>query len=127
MSARARVVPDLLLDAVAVYRLTRLATVDVITEDLRGAFISAVYQRAGCEDVLGGLVDAHPFSTWAELVAMDDSPPKLATLVTCRWCAGWWISVAVIVLRHRCPRVWQPVAEVAACSAAAGLIARLEQ
>lgn len=118
---------ELVLDAVAAYRLTRLATADTITEQLRGSIITASYAWNGDEDQLALQRDANPFSTWADLVAMDPDPPKMAKLVTCRWCAGWWISVLVVVMRRRHPRLWQPVAEVAACSAAAALIARLEK
>lgn len=118
---------ELALDAVAAYRLTRLATADTITEPLRGSIITASYAWNGDEDQLALQREANPFSTWADLVAMDPEPPKMAKLVTCRWCAGWWISVLVVVMRRRHPRLWQPVAEVAACSAAAALIARLEQ
>lgn len=118
---------ELALDAVAAYRLTRLATADTITEPLRGSIITASYAWNGDEDQLAMQRQANPFSTWADLVSMDPEPPKMAKLVTCRWCAGWWISVLVVVMRRRHPRLWQPVAEVAACSAAAALIARLEK
>jgi hypothetical protein len=118
---------ELALDTVAAYRLTRLATADTITEPLRGSIITASYAWNGDEDQLALQREANPFSTWADLVSMDPEPPKMAKLVTCRWCAGWWISVLVVLMRRRHPRLWQPVAEVAACSAAAALIARLEK
>lgn len=116
---------ELALDAVAAYRLTRLATADTITEDLRGALIQLAYGDDG--EHLAGMREDHPFSTWADLVDMDPDAPKMATLLVCRWCAGWWISVAVVLMRRRHPRLWQPIAEVAACSAAAALLARLEK
>jgi hypothetical protein len=115
------------VDALAAYRLTRLATADTITEELRGAVITAVYAWHGEEDQLAMLREGNPFSTWADLVGLDPEPPKTAVLLTCRWCAGWWISVAVVVMRRRHPRLWQPIAEVAACSAAAALLAGLEK
>lgn len=118
---------ELVLDAVAAYRLTRLATADTITESLRGSIITAIYAWHGDEDQLALQREQNPFSTWAEIVGDDPDAPKLATLVVCRWCAGWWISVAVVLMRRRHPRLWQPIAEVAACSAAAALIARLEK
>lgn len=119
-------IPALLIDAVAAYRLTRLATADAITEDMRGAIVTASYAWNGDEDQLALQRDGNPFSTWADLVGMDPEPPKMAKLVTCRWCAGWWISVAVVVMRRRWPRLWEPIADVAACSAAAALLAALE-
>lgn len=120
-------IPALLVDAVAAYRLTRLATADTITEQLRGSIITASYAWNGDEDQLAMQREANPFSTWADLVSMDPEPPKMAKLVTCRWCAGWWISVGIVVARRRAPRAWQPIAEVAALSAAAALVARLEK
>lgn len=115
---------NLVVDAVAAYRLTRLATADVITEPARSAVIQAAYRHDGrWRDA----VRSAPYSTWTERAMDDEQPPKLAKLVTCRWCAGWWISVLVVVARRRCPKLWQPVAEVAVCSAAAALLARLER
>lgn len=120
-------IPALVLDAIAAYRLTRLATADTITEEARATWIVMAYKRAGLEQHAWQLLATHPYSTWTERATDDPDAPKLATLVTCRWCAGWWISVAVVVMRRRWPRLWQPIAEVAACSAAAALLARMER
>jgi len=51
---------------------------------------------------------------------------SLATLVTCRWCAGVWIAAGVMVARTAMPRAWQPVSQALALSAAAVLLSRLE-
>jgi hypothetical protein len=113
----------MLVDALAAYRLTRLVTADVITEKLRDAFVREQYaRRAGAE------VDtASPVGLpWAQFAEHDGNAPKLATLVTCRWCAGMWISFGVIAARRLTPRLWDPIAKALACSAAAALIARLE-
>jgi hypothetical protein len=130
--------PSLALDAIASYRLTRLATEDVITQPLRDDLIARTYENRGRSPKTPG---NRPHAGWhdeAELPArrregswqaygMDDpAPPKLVTLLTCRWCAGFWIGMLVIAARRLLPRVWQPAAEVLACSAAAALIARLE-
>lgn len=59
---------QLLLYALAVARVTGLITTDTITEEIRG-------------DLIGWL---------------DDRPKTLgaylATLITCSWCAGMWVS-----------------------------------
>lgn len=117
---------ELVLDAVAAYRLTRLATADVITEPARSAIIEAIYWRSDPEHAQA-IVDSQPYQTWSERAMDDVDAPRWATLLVCRWCAGWWISVLVVVARRRWPRAWQPLAEVAACSAAAALLARLEK
>lgn len=105
---------ELLVDALATYRLTRLATADVISEPGR----QAVLRHVGAEPP----VDL----TAQETVEKDPDPPKLATLVTCRWCAGIWVAAGVTGLRLAAPRWWSPVARGLALSAGAVLIARFE-
>ena len=111
---------DLLVDALATYRLTRLATTDVISEPVRLALVRRL-----------GLSGADADSGSTEVTAQDivgevTDPPKLATLVTCRWCAGVWIAGAVALARHSAPRAWSPVARALALSTAAVLLARFE-
>lgn len=113
-------------DALAAYRLTRLVAADVITERPRRALIEQAYRRAGRHlEVL----DASSESV-AEAVQRDQltngPPPKLAVLLTCRWCAGVHVAVGVVVARRCFPRLWQPVAEVASLAALAALLTGLE-
>jgi hypothetical protein len=107
----------LLVDALATYRLTRLATADVISEPVR----MAVLRRVGAEPP-----DEQDDPTAQEVVEAMKDPPRLATLVTCRWCAGVWIAAAVTAARLVAPRAWQPVARGLALSASAVLLARFE-
>jgi hypothetical protein len=109
--------PDLLVDALATYRLTRLATADVISEPVR----KAVLRRVGAEPPPGS-----EDPTAQEVVESLKDPPRLATLVTCRWCAGIWIAAGVAGARHAFPRAWAPAARGLALSAAAVLLARFE-
>lgn len=129
---------DALVDALAAYRLTRLATADVITRPLRARLIALAYERREQQTFGDGrirydpLYRAHgqPPLTEAELDGLpenDDDAPKLADFVKCRWCAGMWISGFVVVARRYAPRVWDPLARALALSAAAALIAGLEQ
>jgi hypothetical protein len=109
--------PELVVDALATYRLTRLATADVISEPARMALI----RRAGAtpppgEDDLSA----------QEVVEGLSDPPKLATLITCRWCAGMWIAAGVAVARRLAPEAWEPVSRALALSATAVLLARFE-
>lgn len=108
---------DLLVDALATYRLTRLATADVISEPVR----MAVLRKVGAEPPPG---EDDP--TAQEVVEGLKDPPRLATLVTCRWCAGIWIAASVSVARAALPRAWQPVARGLALSSVAVLLARVE-
>lgn len=80
----------LAVDALAVFRLTRLATRDTITEPLRARI-----------------------------------PPdsKLAELLACPYCAGFWVACGVAAARRIAPRVWGPLAEALAFSAVTGLVA----
>jgi hypothetical protein len=107
----------LLLDGMATYRLTRLATADVISEPVRMAVLRGLGATPSSEsDVL----------TAQEVVEELDDPPRLATLVTCRWCAGIWIAAGVATARAVAPGVWDPVARGLALSAVAVLLARAE-
>lgn len=113
-----------LYDALAAYRLTRLATADVLLQAPREAIVRWAYERAGVAD-RQCLAEPEP-TTWADLAIADPDAPKLATLVTCRWCAGMWISLGVVAARRLCPRAWTPLAKALTYSAGAVLLARLE-
>ena len=92
---------NLLIDMLATFRLTRLATRDTITEPFRQQLRHAAMRQV-------------------------DSPgiaAKVDTLISCPWCVGWWIAVAVVAARRLYPRAWEPVAAALAASAVTGLIA----
>jgi hypothetical protein len=107
----------LAVDVLATYRLTRLATADVISEPVRMAMV----RRTGAVPPPG---EDDP--TAQEVVESMQDPPRLATLLTCRWCAGIWIAAAVTTARAVAPRAWEPVARGLALSASAVLLSRLE-
>lgn len=113
---------DLAVDALAAYRLTRLVTADSITQAPRDALIEATYTAAGrAEDMRSG-ADAQG---WQGVAEADPDVPKLAELVTCRWCAGMWVSLGIVLVARRF-RWWPPIAQALAMSAAAALLAQLE-
>lgn len=85
---------DLAVDALAVFRLTRLAVEDEITADAR--------------------------SRWFE--RHDPGTTKLGYLLTCPWCTGFWVSAAAVAARSLAPGLWEPAAKVLALSAAAGIM-----
>jgi hypothetical protein len=107
----------LALDLLATYRLTRLATADVISEPAR----MAVLRRVGAEPPPGA-----DEPTAQVVVESLEDPPRLATLVTCRWCAGMWIAAAVMAARRLVPGAWDPAARALALSAGAVLLSRFE-
>jgi hypothetical protein len=133
---------DLLLDALAAYRLTRLVTADTILDEPREAIVRAAYERAGRarrrgdrwtvnfgDSIVGHdtyAKDGDP-TWWADTAHSDPSAPKLATLVTCRWCAGMWIAAGVVAARRVIPSLWKPLGTALAMSAAAALLARAEE
>jgi hypothetical protein len=112
-------VPALIVDALAAYRITKLLTDDAITEDARRWLVEHVAYDSPPEW-------ASDAPTAVDLVGCDDDPPKLAILLTCRWCMGFWVAVGVVAARRLVPRQWAPVADVAAMSACAALLAGFE-
>ncbi len=122
---RKRVDVELVVDAVATYRLTRLVTKDVITAPLRDSFVEAMYVAAGRAEAARPEIDSAQL-TWSEYAEDDRNAPKLATLVVCRWCASIWLALGVVVIRRAAPRSWRRIAEILVFSAASALLARLE-
>lgn len=122
---------ELALDIAAVHRLTRLATEDTITRPARDAAIRDAYRRAGRDELelkirrAGVGLDAEPVDV-TEFVLEDPSPPFVAGVLTCRWCASVWIAAGVVAARRLAPSLWAPAARLLALSSASTLLARLE-
>lgn len=108
---------DAVVDALAVARLTRLVTKDIVTAQFRDAVIAASYGDPG---------KRIPELSWSETVTLDDDPPKLATLITCPWCSSVYVAAGVFLARRFVPRVWAPVAASLAMSQVAGMIANVD-
>lgn len=83
------------VDALAVYRLTRLFAQDEITEPARDA-----------------LVD------WLT----NNGHPKLAILAGCPYCQSVYYAAAVTWLRLRYPKEWEPLARFLAAAGATAII-----
>lgn len=115
---------DLAIDALAAYRLTKLVVDDDITAEPRDAVVRSAYESAGRADQHRQRhpeVDSYP-GAWADSVANDPDPPKIATLVTCPWCSGMWVALGVVIARRIVPRAWSGLAKVLAFSAITGLL-----
>lgn len=113
---KARTSQTLVVDALAIARLTRLVTKDRITRPLRRPIIRAAY---------GGTLP----EAWEELgptVVLDDADsPEVAYLLSCDWCASAYVAVAVVLARAFVPGVWDPIARVLAGSQVAGMASRV--
>lgn len=105
-------VTDLLVDALAVHRLTRLVVVDKITEPYRDRLIRALYARRG-DRYIDTPVD---WTARAQDEGLD--APFLAQLVSCRACASIWCAALAVVARRTMPAVWSPLARLLALSSA---------
>jgi hypothetical protein len=121
----------LLLDGLAAYRLTRLVTADTILDGPRDAVVRLAYGMSGSTESARKTSEAHGIyvdysGAWAEVAQQDPNAPKLATLVTCRWCSGMYVSLLVVAARRFAPRAWHPLSTALAFSAVAALMARLE-
>jgi hypothetical protein len=105
------------LNGLAVHRLTRLVTHDKITESARERALQIIYRISGRQL-------ASPTPT----VRSKGSPPKndpltLATLITCPWCMSIWILGGVLVLERARPEVWSKIRDAAAAASIAGAFA----
>lgn len=127
----------LLTDAISAYRLTRLITKDTLLTHWRDHQVYAAYERKlEASDMLqvvtdvsdmGGPSEHFQPGDWAKYAEGDHMAPKLATLLTCRWCAGVWVAGAVVVARAAFPRQWDLAARMLTVASAAALIAGLER
>lgn len=91
---------DLLLDAAAVARITRLINEDRVPF---GPIRDRILERAA--ENSGGL----------------GSDSRLAELVVCPWCVSIWVAAGVVLVAHRVPG-WPLLRRVLAYSLAAGWI-----
>lgn len=117
---------DLVLDALAVSRITRLITHDRIGAHLRKPIIKAAY---GWSNNVQGWTDAevaYSAQEWDQVVHDDDEPPELAAFIVCPWCVGQWVAFGVVLARWAFPRKWEPLGRALAFSQIAGFVADLD-
>lgn len=127
---------DLLIDLLAVYRLTRLVTTDVFPPILavRGWILrrwpdeetqfgdSEVQVIEELDQAVVGKVPVVPYKMGWWVAAR---PHWLGELITCPWCASVWLAGAVALVRDF--TIWRWLAFVLAASAVAGLLATWEK
>ena len=90
---------DVVVDALATYRLTVLIKDDKITERLR----RAVFRRYGERD--------------------DKDVRSPSYLLGCPWCLSIYFGALAVVARRLAPRQWTSLSRTLALSAATGLLA----
>lgn len=120
-----------LIEVLAVHRLTKLVTDDIITIPLRHRVIAWAYLRHGAydEDVIyGDGSGPNDLDAMVDADMVDDpaNTPKLAVLVRCRWCASVWVAGVAVAGHALVPAVWLPLAALLAVSSASTLLAALE-
>lgn len=98
----------LALDALAVFRITRLIVADSITASLRARLIGRSYEGQ----------PRHMDGTRVAVAAR----PKLAEFLGCAWCVSAWVAVPVVAAQALIAGVWLYVSAVLAFSAVAGLL-----
>ncbi len=110
---------EVAVDLLATHRLVRLVTADVVTQPLRDALVCHAYRRQGDTGQV-------PATGWADYAEQDPDAPKVATLITCRWCTGIYVAAAVVAARRLLPGPWGYVARALAASSVAALLAAVE-
>lgn len=113
-----------LVNVVAVHRLTRLVTKDILTQRPRDAVIRWAYLRAGHDPAI--LVDALQPMVEADIVEDPRNVPRAAVLVVCRWCASAHVAALVAALTWAIPDVWWWPALALAASSGSTLLASME-
>ena len=99
---------NLVLDLLAVHRLTRLITRDEITEPLRETI----------EKEIGTAVDAK--------IITAATADRLAYLIRCDWCASIWAAGFALAMKRYLPDTWANLRYVLAASTVTGFIASYE-
>lgn len=89
---------DLLVDALACHRLTRLVTEDVIFNKWR----AKIYEK------------------W------PPTEDKWSYVLTCPWCASVWLAGGIVAARSLFPKAWTPAAKLLALSSLTGLVMERE-
>lgn len=70
-----------------------------------------------------GLLDRVPFGALRDRLINHKPDGRIAELLTCPWCLGWWASVGVVLAASLLPaRIWRPVAVTLAASSVAALL-----
>lgn len=117
----------LIVNALAAYRLTRLWLADMLPPlpRIRDAVERAALDHWGPyrRTFEPRPSDHEPTEDDGRVLRIYGGTPPLAYLVTCAWCSGYWISLAVFLAASLIPTaVWAFLAVPLAFSAVVGLL-----
>lgn len=96
------------VDALAVYRLTRLATRDQITEELRELTLAEIKTLS------------------AVGILKPKTVAKIEYLSKCDWCMSIWAASLALTLKRYTPELWKNLRFVLAASAVTGFASSYE-
>lgn len=118
----------LVVDLVAVYRITRLVTADTLTQPWRDRIIRWAYLRwskmVGPDEVAEDVMGSGTMQAMAE--ADEHEAPWLARLIICRWCSSMHIAAGAVAAEWAVPAAWHPLAWGLTLASGAALLAGLE-
>lgn len=122
---------ELIVDLLAAYRLTRLATTDTFPPILAArAWLLRRYPDENTQFGDSEVVDGQT-ETGVRVVPLSlgwwiaERPHWLGELITCPWCASMWLAAGVVLVRDFA--AWRWIALVLAFSAVAGLLSTWEK
>ncbi|RST75241.1 DUF1360 domain-containing protein [Siminovitchia acidinfaciens] len=102
---------EFLLFSVAVFRLTRLFVFDTITEWLRRPFMDEREEKnAEGEAEVYYVPKEKGVRGW------------IGALISCYWCTGVWVSIALFLMRIYLPGFYKPVVLVFAIAGIAAIL-----
>ncbi len=99
---------NFVIDALAIYRLTRLVTRDTITGELRETIENEIQ------------------TTVSSKLITQKTGDKLVYLMGCDWCMSIWVATFAYTLKKHVPQVWDTLKYVLAASAVTGALASQE-
>ena len=93
------------------------------TEWTRDPVAVAVLMLAAHRLTRLALLDSVPFGSLRNWLINRKPDGRVAELLSCPWCLGWWASLGVVLAALVLPRaLWQPVAVALAASSVAALL-----
>jgi hypothetical protein len=98
----------IVVNALAVYRLTRFVTRDELAEPVRKVIEKEINLAAESRLI------SQPVKN------------KLLYLLGCDWCMSFWVAVLALTAENVFPRLWKPASKALAFSAVSGFLAGYE-
>jgi hypothetical protein len=114
---------DLVVLILAVFRISRLVIEDTISQPLRSAVLSR-WPGKDVEYEPGDKVTGGTFPLDGKLYAQEPTwlGDRIAKLISCYWCTGFWVALALVVAYAAWPNPTLWVAFPFAVAAGAGIV-----